>query len=80
MCFSELPPEASNWSKLTVLNVKNNKLQDIGSLPQYWPLLERLYLGSNLINSIPYEIGKCSVLMVLDLSRCFTFIKLILLT
>ena len=42
---AELPPEAGNWAKITVLNVKNNKLSNIGSLPQSWPLLERLYLG-----------------------------------
>ena len=63
-----LPQEASCWEKITVLNLKNNKLTDIGSLPQSWPLIERLYLGANLMTTIPFEIGTCLNLFLLDLS------------
>ena len=63
-----LVPEASGWEQITILNLKNNKITDIGSLPQSWPLLERLYAGSNLLASIPFEIGMCRDLKLLDLS------------
>ena len=40
-----LPAEAAAWTVLEVLNLKNNKVLDVGSLPQYWTDLARLYLG-----------------------------------
>jgi hypothetical protein len=38
--------EASAWEEIQVVNLKNNKIADIGTLPQFWPKLERLYLGN----------------------------------
>ncbi len=40
-----LPLEASHWEEVQIINLKNNKIADIGTLPQFWPNLERLYLG-----------------------------------
>ena len=48
--------------------MKNNKINDLGTLPQYWTQIEKLFLGTNLINTIPFEIGSCKELLVLDLS------------
>ena len=42
--FLGLPPEASAWSEVNVVNVKNNKVRDIGNLPGFWLELTRLYL------------------------------------
>jgi hypothetical protein len=63
-----MPAEASNWSNITVVNLKNNKIADIGSLPAAWSQLERLYLGSNLLTTIPFEIGACVQVKELDFS------------
>ena len=57
--------------------MKNNKITDIGNLPQYWPNIERLYLGTNLINTIPFEIGS-SLLLLLLLSFLLIFIIIII--
>lgn len=38
--------EAANWEDIQVVNLKNNKIADIGSLPHFWPKLERLFLGT----------------------------------
>jgi hypothetical protein len=40
-----LPPEASAWAGVSVVNLKNNKVLDVGTLPGFWPELTRLYLG-----------------------------------
>ena len=64
-----LPLEASHWEEVQVINLKNNKIADIGTLPQFWPNLERLYLGMNLLTSIPFEIGTCTQLLELDFSQ-----------
>jgi Leucine-rich repeat (LRR) protein len=64
-----LPIEASHWEELTVLNLKNNKITDIGTTAQFWPKLERLFVGINLITSIPFEIGTCVNLIELDFSQ-----------
>ncbi len=41
-----LPPECASWVGITVVNLKNNKVLDIGNLPGAWPDLTRLYLGT----------------------------------
>jgi hypothetical protein len=51
-----------------VVNLKNNKITDVGSLPAAWLQLERLYLGSNLLTTIPFEIGACVQVKELDFS------------
>ena len=43
--FLGMPQESSAWEQITVVNLKNNKIADIGTLPVAWPLLERLFLG-----------------------------------
>jgi Leucine-rich repeat (LRR) protein len=63
-----LPVEASAWMSLEVLNLKNNKISDVGNLPAHWPQLLRLYLGTNLLQSMPFEIGTCVRLLEIDLS------------
>lgn len=40
-----LPMEASAWTDINVVNLKNNKILDIGNLPAAWLELSRLYLG-----------------------------------
>jgi hypothetical protein len=42
--------EASNWEEVQVINLKNNKIADIGTLPQFWPNLERLFAGEALLS------------------------------
>lgn len=37
--------EAAAWSGINVVNLKNNKVLDIGNLPAAWLELTRLYLG-----------------------------------
>lgn len=67
--LSGLPLEAANWEDIQVVNLKNNKVTDVGTLPQFWSKLERLFLGMNLIAAVPFEIGQCSQLIELDLSK-----------
>jgi hypothetical protein len=45
-----LPPEASAWAGVSVVNLKNNKVLDVGTLPGFWPELTRLYLGEHCIS------------------------------
>lgn len=40
-----LSRETSAWEQIRFINLKNNKITDIGSLPASWPCLEKLYLG-----------------------------------
>ena len=112
-----LPPECASWVGITVVNLKNNKVLDVGNLPGAWPELTRLYLGrftficdilfhgiliwhceptlnlslvlvawflfsrastflflcfyfvgTNLLTSIPFEIGQCTKLREVDFS------------
>jgi hypothetical protein len=69
MSFVGLPLEASSWEEILVVNLKNNKITDIGTLPQFWARLERLFLGMNLLTGVPFEIGSCSHLIELDFSK-----------
>ena len=40
-----LPMEAAAWAGINVVNLKNNKILDVGNLPGAWLELTRLYLG-----------------------------------
>jgi hypothetical protein len=67
--LTAVPEEAKNWTKIEKLNLKNNRIVEIGEeLINAWPLMKRLYLGSNLLTSIGDGIGDMSSLVELDLS------------
>ena len=66
--ITDLPPEISNCSNLTFLNLRNNKIKSVSGLLSNYANLERLYLGGNLITEIPEDIENCQNLLELDLA------------
>jgi Leucine-rich repeat (LRR) protein len=65
-----LPEELAEWKGVEHINVKNNKLVELPpSIFQSFPSIQRLYVGGNLLRTLPEEIGHCTALVALDFSN-----------
>jgi len=68
--LTSIPAEACAWQVLTHLNMKNNKIVAVTSDHlNAWPVLQKLYLGSNLLTEIPDEVGNLTQAVEIDFSN-----------
>ncbi len=69
--LTSLPIECAAWASIRIVNIRNNKITEIiNSIVSGWAQkLEKLMAGSNLLKSIPEDLGLCSALQELDFSK-----------